>query len=35
MEHSELMKELNRIINYLFDEDQPSEKPKKNTPAKT
>jgi hypothetical protein len=26
MEHSELMKELNRILSYLFDDD---EKPKK------
>ena len=29
MEHAELMKELNRIISYLFDDDNPEEKENK------
>lgn len=29
MDHSELMRELNRILNYIYDDDNPPEKPTK------
>lgn len=29
MEHSELMRELNRILAYLFDDEKSTEKPTK------
>lgn len=33
MEHSELMKELNRILNYIFEDEKSTEKPVKDNPA--